>query len=162
MRVVNGILQGNYFTKDKMDSIAIKFDSEERALTGSKEKESYYYNWEGNYHIDVITKALSLSSVNLRRLMEIDNPPSNVTGYIIQIKNHWIALRRILNNWWNLDSLLSNPKILFEFNIKHFIMELENVNKEKASVFFINENIETTNLAFEIENSNEKVVNVFI
>ena len=41
-------------------------------------------------------------------------------------------------------------------------MELENVNKEKASVFFINENIETTNLAFEIENSNEKVVNVFI
>jgi ataxin-3 len=55
-------------------------------------------------------------------------------GFIINRNEHWFALRKIRNHWWNLDSLLEKPEHISPFYLSAYAAQLRN---EGSSVFLI-------------------------
>ena len=148
MHVVNCVLQENRVTKEVMDMIAGELDAAERrhllqVIPQGTQQTSEYFSAFGDYHVDVIIRALGTCDVTLQKLISIDLPPFDVSAYVIQIAEHWLALRLVNNVWWNLNSLLSNPEVIENFNLAEYITnleafkELQTQRKERASVYYV-------------------------
>ena len=146
LHAVNGILQTNQVTQDAMNIIAEELFQNEQLVNPNVERKEYY-SALGDYQIQVIIRALATCGVNLLRFPSIEerlNPSRS--GVIIQANNHWIALRRIQTQWWDLDSHLPAPRHLPNFNLTRYVEHLEAKNKEKtgkdekASIFIVREN----------------------
>ena len=93
----------------------------------------------GNFSFDVLKTALkNLYNVELiswtgeEGRSHID--PENESGFIINRKSHWYALRKIHDHWWNLDSLLDKPEHISPFYLSAYVAQLRN---EGSSVFLV-------------------------
>jgi len=86
----------------------------------------------GNYSIQVLYKALSsfgLSLVHLKSealvAKQATKEPEKQQGYICHMEDHWFALRKINNQWFNLDSMLKAPLPLSDLHIGVYISGLQ-------------------------------------
>jgi ataxin-3 len=91
---------------------------------------------DGNYSIQVISKALSIWGLTA---IPISNPevqdakenPLNEQAFICNLLNHWFTIRKFSNlgpnnedEWYNLNSLLMNPQHLTCFYLSAFLDSL--------------------------------------
>ncbi|RNA40202.1 josephin-2 [Brachionus plicatilis] len=145
---LNNLFQDNFYTKADLDQICIELCPQEwlnphRGILG-----------RGNYNINIIIKALHLRDheaiwFDKRRSVSILNL-SRIKGFILNIpsdykiggfiplpweKKHWIAVSKIEDFYFNLDSKLDEPELIGDEN--KLILFLENLIKSKDKELFI-------------------------
>lgn len=97
----------------------------------------------GNFSFDVLNSALK-SIYNIELVSWIGEEgrshvePENEVGFIINHQEHWYALRKINNHWWNLDSLIERPEHVSPFYLSAYLAQLRN---EGSSVFLVRGNL---------------------
>ena len=137
LHCINALLQGPSFDEVSLSQIAIQLDQEERQLLSGESAsffgESANVANDGNYSIQVLSKALQQfgniqttpigsSSVGTRDM-------SSEQGFIAHKGNHWIAIRKVANVWYNLNStniVPPGPQFISDFQLDAFLSSIAN------------------------------------
>ncbi|MBN3305056.1 ATX3 protein, partial [Amia calva] len=151
---LNNLLQGEYFSPVELSSIAHQLDEEERMRMAeggvtSEEYRTFLQQPSGNmddsgfFSIQVISNALGVWGLELvlfnspeyQRLM-ID--PINEKAFICNYKEHWFTVRKLGQQWFNLNSLLTGPELISDTYLALFLAQLQ---QEGYSIFVIGGNL---------------------
>uniref|UniRef100_A0A1B6E6S3 ubiquitinyl hydrolase 1 n=1 Tax=Clastoptera arizonana TaxID=38151 RepID=A0A1B6E6S3_9HEMI len=149
---LNALLQGNYFTAVDLASLAQNLDDEERkrmAESGvdSEEYRQFIQQPSGNmddsgyFSVQVISSALEVWGLELvpynsteHRAIEGQENPCCMQAYICNYRDHWFTIRKIANQWLNLNSLLSGPELISNTYLSMFLAQLQ---QEGYSIFIV-------------------------
>ena len=159
---LNNLLQQSIFNAIDLSNIALELDQIERNITmqsnnnnnytSSKNAFNFWYilvslctyhtgnvDQTGNFSYEVLRTALQrICSVNLiswtgdegRNIID----PTKEQAFIINREHHWFTIRKIKNNWWNLDSLLDKPVHISPFYLTALLGQYRD---EECSVFIV-------------------------
>jgi len=149
---LNALLQGAYFTPVDLSTLAQRLDEEERIRMAECGEESEEYQRflqqpsgnmddSGYFSIQVISSALEVWGLELvphsstdERVKSALSDPTSMQAFICNYKDHWFTIRRIGNQWFNLNSLLSKPELISDTYLSLFLAQLRN---EGYSIFVI-------------------------
>lgn len=56
----------------------------------------------------------------------VHEDPTAENAFVINRENHWFTIRKIGNNWWNLDSLLDKPEHISSFYLSALLSQYRN------------------------------------
>ncbi|XP_072313828.1 ataxin-3 isoform X2 [Eucyclogobius newberryi] len=151
---LNNLLQGEYFTPVDLSSIAHQLDEEERMRmaeggVGSEEYRTFLQQPSGNmddsgfFSIQVISNALSVWGLELilfnsREYQSLMINPINEKAFICNYKEHWFTIRKLGQQWFNLNSLLTGPELISDTYLALFLAQLQ---QEGYSIFVIRGNL---------------------
>ncbi|CAG5866410.1 ataxin-3 isoform 2-T2 [Menidia menidia] len=151
---LNNLLQGEYFTPVDLSSIAHQLDEEERMRMaeggmGSEEYRTFLQQPSGNmddsgfFSIQVISNALrvwglELILFNSREYQSLMINPINEKAFICNYKEHWFTIRKLGQQWFNLNSLLTGPELISDTYLALFLAQLQ---QEGYSIFVIRGNL---------------------
>ncbi|CAH1792072.1 unnamed protein product [Owenia fusiformis] len=149
---LNALLQGQYFTAVDLAEIARQLDDSERnqMAEGGVDTEEYRKFLEepssnmddsGFFSIQVIQNALSVWGLELVPYKS-QNPiaqaaqalPTSQHAYICNFKEHWLSIRKLGNQWFNLNSLLTGPELISD---TYLAMLLTQLQQEGYSIFIV-------------------------
>ncbi|KAJ8290376.1 hypothetical protein GJAV_G00012050 [Gymnothorax javanicus] len=151
---LNNLLQGEYFTPVELSSIAHQLDEEERMRMAeggvtSVEYRTFLQQPSGNmddsgfFSIQVISNALGVWGLELvlfnspeYQSLMID--PINEKAFICNYKEHWFTVRKLGQQWFNLNSLLTGPELISDTYLALFLAQLQ---QEGYSIFVIRGNL---------------------
>uniref|UniRef100_A0A8C7CLI0 ubiquitinyl hydrolase 1 n=4 Tax=Salmoninae TaxID=504568 RepID=A0A8C7CLI0_ONCKI len=136
---LNNLLQGEYFTPVDLSSIAHQLDEEERMrmAEGGMGSEEY------RTFLQVISNALSVWGLELilfnsREYQSLMINPINEKAFICNYKEHWFTIRKLGQQWFNLNSLLTGPELISDTYLALFLAQLQ---QEGYSIFVIRGNL---------------------
>ncbi|XP_054652285.1 ataxin-3 isoform X2 [Dunckerocampus dactyliophorus] len=151
---LNNLLQGEYFSPVDLSSIAHQLDEEERMRMaeggmGSEEYRTFLQQPSGNmddsgfFSIQVISNALrvwglELILFNSREYQSLMINPINEKAFICNYKEHWFTIRKLGQQWFNLNSLLTGPELISDTYLALFLAQLQ---QEGYSIFVIRGNL---------------------
>ncbi|KAK2826082.1 hypothetical protein Q5P01_020296 [Channa striata] len=151
---LNNLLQGEYFTPVDLSSIAHQLDEEERMRMAeggmaSEEYRTFLQQPSGNmddsgfFSIQVISNALrvwglELILFNSREYQSLMINPINEKAFICNYKEHWFTIRKLGQQWFNLNSLLTGPELISDTYLALFLAQLQ---QEGYSIFVIRGNL---------------------
>ncbi|XP_061751139.1 ataxin-3 isoform X2 [Nerophis ophidion] len=151
---LNNLLQGEYFSPVDLSSIAHQLDEEERMRMaeggmGSDEYRTFLQQPSGNmddsgfFSIQVISNALrvwglELILFNSREYQTLMINPINENAFICNYKEHWFTIRKLGQQWFNLNSLLTGPELISDTYLALFLAQLQ---QEGYSIFVIRGNL---------------------
>jgi ataxin-3 len=134
---LNSLMQGDYFTEIDLMQLARELDEQERRFmmesgTDSKEfltfmaEDSGNVADEGYYSIQVLTKALEVFGLHAipilnPEMQSVRQNPLTEQAFICNLANHWLTIRKIGEDWWNLNSLQTEPQYLSDFYLSAFM-----------------------------------------
>uniref|UniRef100_A0A667X1F2 ubiquitinyl hydrolase 1 n=1 Tax=Myripristis murdjan TaxID=586833 RepID=A0A667X1F2_9TELE len=151
---LNNLLQGEYFTPVDLSSIAHQLDEEERMRMAeggmaSEEYRTFLQQPSGNmddsgfFSIQVISNALGVWGLELilfnsREYQSLMINPINEKAFICNYKEHWFTIRKLGQQWFNLNSLLTGPELISDTYLALFLAQLQ---QEGYSIFVIRGNL---------------------
>ncbi|XP_023657922.1 ataxin-3 [Paramormyrops kingsleyae] len=151
---LNNLLQGEYFTPVDLSSIAHQLDEEERMRMAeggvtSEEYRTFLQQPSGNmddsgfFSIQVISNALGVWGLELilfnsREYQRMMINPINEKAFICNYKDHWFTVRKLGQQWFNLNSLLTGPELISDTYLALFLAQLQ---QEGYSIFVIRGNL---------------------
>ncbi|XP_076833966.1 ataxin-3 [Brachyhypopomus gauderio] len=151
---LNNLLQGEYFTPVELSSIAQQLDEEERMRMAeggvlSEEYRTFLEQPSGNmddsgfFSIQVISNALGVWGLepllfNSREYQRLMIDPVNEKAFICNYKEHWFTVRKLGQQWFNLNSLLTGPELISDTYLALFLAQLQ---QEGYSIFVIRGNL---------------------
>ncbi len=97
----------------------------------------------GNFSFDVLNHALrSVCEVELLSWTGSEGrnhlDPNLEVGFIINQNNHWYTIRKVVDHWWNLDSLLEKPSHISPFYLNALLSQLRD---DGCSIFLVRGNL---------------------
>ncbi|XP_020913568.1 ataxin-3 isoform X2 [Exaiptasia diaphana] len=147
---LNTLLQGPYFTPVDLASIGQSLDDEERQrmAEGDVNSEEYQrflqqpssnYDDSGFFSIQVMCRALSVWSLELvpysnPRVQDARENPQNQNAFICNLQQHWFTIRKLGNQWFNINSLKTEPELISETYLSLFLTQ---VQAEGYSIFVV-------------------------
>lgn len=81
---------------------------------------SQYASANGDYNVDVLERALGYAAYRVSRHGS-DFALTTSVGFIYNVHYHWIAVRRIGNQWVRFDGLSSRPELVSESDVTHLV-----------------------------------------
>ncbi|XP_065144102.2 ataxin-3 [Paramisgurnus dabryanus] len=151
---LNNLLQGEYFSPVELSSIAHQLDEEERMRMAeggvqSEEYRTFLQQPSGNmddsgfFSIQVISNALGVWGLeiilfNSREYQQLNINPINEKAFICNYKEHWFTVRKLGQQWFNLNSLLTGPELISDTYLALFLAQLQ---QEGYSIFVIQGNL---------------------
>jgi Ataxin-3 len=138
---LNNLLQNPLFTVGDLADIAEMLDMKEKQfmMEGGSDtvhaikflaEDSGNVDESGNFSIEVLKAALQ-NSTNIELIpwfpmvaLERNEDPSSEIGFIVNRANHWFAVRRVGNHWWDLNSFNSAPQHISMFYLSAFLAQL--------------------------------------
>ncbi|XP_058802452.1 ataxin-3-like [Phymastichus coffea] len=153
---LNALLQEQIFNAVDLATIAEQLDAEERrAMAESGEDTDDYQRFikqpsgnmddSGYFSVQVITQALKVYELELVPYTSTEpvalmaqKEPSQMKAYICNYKGHWFTIRKLGNQWFNLNSMLSGPQLISD---TYLAMYLAQLIQEGYSIFIVNGNI---------------------
>mmetsp|Transcript_4782 Transcript_4782/g.5530 ORF Transcript_4782/g.5530 Transcript_4782/m.5530 type:complete len:335 (+) Transcript_4782:128-1132(+) len=148
LHALNNLCQAEVFKQETLRRIAHQLDQQELAMLGSPSSPEYQarlregsYNVDpaGNFSIQVLTVAmqreynLTLNSISQKSIA--NEEPTDYEGFILNRQEHWFAIRKVNNRFWNLDSMKERPTIINHFQLAKTIQEFQ---KQGYMVFVTN------------------------
>mmetsp|Transcript_7793 Transcript_7793/g.34711 ORF Transcript_7793/g.34711 Transcript_7793/m.34711 type:complete len:182 (-) Transcript_7793:3465-4010(-) len=141
VHVINCLLQGEFFTEIELGNLAQALDSEERALVSTDEgaqaesTESANVSTDGNFSIQVLSRALSTWSLDLEPVAKASLAEASLgaEAYLIHRKEHWFAIRMINSKWFDLNSSSEAPQLISEFRLSAYLASLIDEGKQITS-----------------------------
>ncbi|XP_001639386.3 ataxin-3 isoform X2 [Nematostella vectensis] len=147
---LNTLLQGPYFTAVDLAAIAQHLDEEERRrmAEGDTESEEYRKFLEqpssnmddsGFFSIQVICNALTVWGLDLvpyssPAAQDARKNPQNQQAFICNLQQHWFTLRKLGNQWFNINSLKTEPELVSETYLSMYLTQLQ---AEGYSIFVV-------------------------
>jgi len=149
---LNALLQGSYFTAVDLAALAQELDEAERLRMAESGVDSDDYRRfleqpsgnmddSGYFSVQVISSALELWGLELipysstePRATQAQTNPSSMKAYICNYRDHWFTIRRLGNQWFNLNSLLSGPELISNTYLTMFLAQLQ---QEGYSIFVV-------------------------
>lgn len=97
----------------------------------------------GFFSIQVISNALGVWGLELllfnsREYQRLMMNPINEKAFICNYKEHWFTVRKIGQQWFNLNSLLTGPELISDTYLALFLAQLQ---QEGYSIFVIRGNL---------------------
>ncbi|XP_034141234.1 josephin-like protein [Drosophila guanche] len=150
LHALNNIFQEHIYRKEELDNICINLSpnvwiNPHRSLLGL-----------GNYDINVIMTALELRNCEAFWFDKRKDPSGidldSIVGFILNIpsdykigtitlplrKRHWIAVRRIGQHYYNLDSKLPQPELLgTDSDVLQFLREQLEEKEQQRELFLV-------------------------
>jgi len=140
----------HFFTAVDLMQIALELDTQEKLVMSElgtstddfikfAAEDSGNVALDGNFSIQVISKALetfTLNCDNIRNenMADAKNNPLKEAGFICNLENHWISIRKLDGSYWDLNSLHKKPVFLSELYLGAFLKQLE---LEGYSIFVV-------------------------
>lgn len=125
-----------------LSTLAQKLDEEERQRMAECGEESEEYRTflqqpsgnmddSGYFSVQVISSALQVWGLELVPYSSTDerinmSDPSKMKAFICNYKDHWFTIRRIGNQWFNLNSILAKPQLISDTYLSLFLAQLKN------------------------------------
>lgn len=95
----------------------------------------------GYFSVQVISSALQVWGLELVPFSSTDervkcafSDPCKMRAFICNYKDHWFTIRRLGNQWFNLNSLLNKPELISDTYLSLFLAQLKN---EGYSIFVV-------------------------
>lgn len=149
---LNVLLQGEYFNAVDLATLANALDEEERRRMeeGGINTEEYQRFLEqpsgnmddsGYFSVQVISSALRVWNLELipysgqeavSQAARAD--PRAQKAFICNYRNHWLTIRKLGQQWFNLNSLLSGPELISDTYLSIFLAQLM---EEGYSIFVV-------------------------
>ncbi|XP_063058962.1 ataxin-3 isoform X2 [Engraulis encrasicolus] len=116
---------------------------------GSAEYRTFLQQPSGNmddsgfFSIQVISNALGVWGLepilfNSREYQGLRTDPINEKAFICNYKEHWFTVRKLGQQWFNLNSLLTGPELISDTYLALFLAQLQ---QEGYSIFVIRGNL---------------------
>jgi ataxin-3 len=129
---LNNLLQDDFFSAVNLAEIAQELDEQERSIMGSSAfsfAPSSNVDESGNFSIQVLRLALQrYNGVDLVpwhfKSEGVDSDPLAQQGFVVNRSDHWFTIRKINNNWWNLNSTLERPELVSTFYLSALLHQL--------------------------------------
>ena len=134
---LNNLLQQPFFTVGDLADIAEMLDIMEQqcmleggATPDAIAKESENVDESGNFSIEVLKCALqNASDLELvpwfpEAAVKRNEDPSGEVGFIVNWSNHWYAIRKVGEHWWDLNSVNPTPLHVSSFYLSAFLAQL--------------------------------------
>ncbi|KAI0241889.1 Ataxin-3 [Lamellibrachia satsuma] len=149
---LNALLQGNYFTAVDLADIARQLDESERqqmAEAGTYSEEyrrfleqpSNNFDDSGYFSVQVLATALRVWDLEFLPFNSSDvvataarTNPRTQKAYICNFRDHWFSVRKLGNQWFNLNSLLTGPELISDTYLTLFLTQLQ---QEGYSIFVV-------------------------
>ncbi|KAK3862854.1 hypothetical protein Pcinc_031310 [Petrolisthes cinctipes] len=149
---LNNLLQGQYFTAVDLADIAQQMDQAEQQHMAEQgvdteefrrfmEQPSVNMDDSGMFSVQVLTSALRVWNLNLVPFASTSplatdarKNPIEQRAYICNFKDHWLTVRKLGNQWFNLNSLLSSPELISNTYLSLFLTQLQH---EGYSIFVV-------------------------
>lgn len=87
----------------------------------------------GYFSVQVISSALQVWGLELVPYSSTDDrvksaltDPCKMKAFICNYKDHWFTIRRLGNQWFNLNSLLNKPELISDTYLALFLAQLKN------------------------------------
>ncbi|XP_056092057.1 ataxin-3 [Rhinichthys klamathensis goyatoka] len=151
---LNNLLQGEYFSPVELSAIAHQLDEEERMRMAeggvqTEEYRTFLQQPSGNmddsgfFSIQVISNALGVWGLeivlfNSREYQQLQIDPIHEKAFICNYKEHWFTVRKLGQQWFNLNSLLTGPELISDTYLALFLAQLQ---QEGYSIFVIRGNL---------------------
>ncbi|CAL4149201.1 unnamed protein product [Meganyctiphanes norvegica] len=139
---LNNLLQGQYFSAVDLADIANQMDAAEKAHMAElgvdtddyrrfMEQPSVNFDDSGMFSVQVISSALRVWDMNLVPFNS-SNPHAitareavvEESAYICNFREHWLTVRRLGYQWFNLNSLLTFPELISDTYLSLFLTQL--------------------------------------
>ncbi|KAK7504899.1 hypothetical protein BaRGS_00003927 [Batillaria attramentaria] len=140
---LNALLQNQLFTAVDLAQIGQRLDEQERQhmLEGGVDSREYQhfleqpssnYDDSGFFSIQVLQEALRVWGLELVPFTS-QNPiahaaredPTSQQAYICNFRQHWFCVRKLGNQWFNLNSLLTGPELISNTYLSLFLTQLQ-------------------------------------
>lgn len=147
---LNSLLQGPYFNAVDLASIAKDLDEVERQrmAEGNVNGDDYLNFMQqpssnmddtGYFSIQVICKALEVWNLemlpyNSPLAEEIRSNPCSQSAFICNQQNHWLSIRKIGGQWFNLNSIKAYPQLISDTYLSLLLAQLQ---MEGYSIFIV-------------------------
>jgi len=142
---LNALLQGPYYTAVDLATIAGQLDEEERRRmaggTAGENSDEYRrfiaqpsanMDDTGFFSVQVIANAIGVWGLEIisytssdSRSISARNNPTSQTAFICNYREHWFTIRKLGNQWFNLNSLLTGPELISNTFLSLFLTQLE-------------------------------------
>lgn len=139
MHCLNNLLQGPYFTALQLNKIASSLDLEESRLAwGSGMGDSGNADAAG-FNVQVICEAMRSVGCEIELLQvttsqEAFEHHESMQGFICHQNRHWFALRRIGEDWYDLNSVIDEPIKFSQLELRDY---LNDALAGKQSIFLV-------------------------
>lgn len=140
VHALNALLQFPAFTPGDLGDIGVEIDREERALLEEvAANASENVASDGNFSVQVLEKALDVYGLSLSPLASPREAvtraaPEREVGFMCNLRQHWFALRRVDETWWDLNSVAPGPRKIGSFYLSAFLDQLA---AEGFSIFVV-------------------------
>ena len=147
---LNSLLQGPYFTAVDLASIACELDEAERQTMAEGNVNSAAYldfmqqpstnmDDSGYFSIQVLCKALEVWNLEMipyssPAAEQTRHNPVDEVGYICNQQNHWLTIRKLGSQWFNLNSIKAYPELISETYLSLLLAQLQT---EGYSIFIV-------------------------
>ena len=141
VHAINALLQGPFVTEVDCAEIAHQLDAQEHALLAEAGidsadylqrfgEESQNVSASGMFSIQVLSKVLEMWGCTLVPITSPDagsarSEPQAFDAFLCNLEEHWFTIRKIHDEWWNLNSLFSAPEPLSPFYLAAFLGTLK-------------------------------------
>jgi ataxin-3 len=150
---LNALLQGPYFTPVDLGTLAQQCDDEERKkmAEGGESSEEYQkfiasgsnnMDDSGFFSIQVMASALKVWGLDMLNYASQNiisdaarQDPTSQKAFICNFQEHWFTIRKMGNQWFNLNSLLSGPELISD---TYLSLQLTQLQQEGYSIFVVN------------------------
>lgn len=148
---LNNLLQEDFFSAVLLADIAQELDEQERSIISPtdvyspRSEQSSNVDESGNFSIQVLRVALeryhNIDLVPWHFKSEgADSDPLQQQGFVVNRSEHWFTIRKIKDNWWNLNSTSELPELVSQFYLSALLHQLRN---DGYSVFIAKGNLNT-------------------
>lgn len=147
---LNSLLQGSYYNAVDLAEIARELDEIEREAMAMGNVNSPEYldflqqpssNFDdsGYFSVQVICKALQfwglqMVPINSQAAENSRIKPTAESAYICNQQNHWLTIRKLGNQWFNLNSVKACPELISDTYLSLLLAQLR---EEGYSIFVI-------------------------
>lgn len=149
---LNVLLQGSYFTAVDLGAISEQLDEQERehmaeaGITSDDYRRflnqpSTNMDDSGFFSVQVISQALSIWGLEMipytsasPLAAEARANPVAEAAFVCNFREHWLTIRKLGNQWFNLNSMLTGPELISETYLSLFLTQL---TQDGYSIFVI-------------------------
>lgn len=137
---VNNLLQGPVFTEFEFRRVAAELDRAEASLLGGQDMDYGNARLDGFFNVQVVQAVLEGAGYSLQtwtKKVDAQMDTAKETGFILNKREHWFAIRHIGQEWFDLNSCIKTPVHYEDRDVRYHIWDAV---KEGYSVFCVRGN----------------------
>uniref|UniRef100_A0A7S3K4C6 ubiquitinyl hydrolase 1 n=1 Tax=Aureoumbra lagunensis TaxID=44058 RepID=A0A7S3K4C6_9STRA len=133
VHALNNLMQERRFDEVQLASIAMELDEAERVTLGGErlagEHASENVRADGFFSVQVVVLALQRVGVMCSQISADKSSesyvsiPARESGFILNRREHWFALRKVGGEWFDLNSMFAAPKHMSAMTLDSFFKE---------------------------------------